>query len=112
MTYLLSIVSSLGGVVQRVPRLEQLAHAARYAKRPQAIINCTGLGARNLKGVNDLTIEPVRGQVICLNAPWVRSGWTRQIGSLSGGEGGQRTYIIPRASGEVIIGGTRDLNDW
>ncbi|KIY65596.1 hypothetical protein CYLTODRAFT_456171 [Cylindrobasidium torrendii FP15055 ss-10] len=29
-----------------------------------------------------------------------------------GGEGGSRTYIIPRKSGQVIIGGTREVNDW
>jgi glycine/D-amino acid oxidase-like deaminating enzyme len=112
MPYLLSIITSLGGVIQRVPRLEKLAEAAKYARRPQAIVNCTGLGARSLTDVADLTVEPVRGQVVCLKAPWVKSGWTRQVGSLSGGEGGQRTYVIPRASGEVIIGGTRELNDW
>jgi hypothetical protein len=29
-----------------------------------------------------------------------------------GGEGGQRTYIIPRGNGEVILGGTRDIDLW
>lgn len=75
-------------------------------------MNCTGLGARDLLDVKDNTVIPVRGQVLSVNAPWVRSGWTRQTGSLAGGEGGERTYIIPRVSGEVIIGGTREQNDW
>lgn len=65
-----------------------------------------------LEDVRDLTTRPVRGQVVLLDAPWVKTGHTRQIGSLSGGEGGERTYVIPRASGEVIIGGTRNVDDW
>lgn len=62
--------------------------------------------------MNDQTVRAVRGQVLKLRAPWVKTGWTRQIGSLAGGEGGERTYVIPRASGEVIIGGTREVDDY
>lgn len=47
-----------------------------------------------------------------MRAPWCRSGWTYQKGSLNGGEGGTRTYIIPRFNGEVVIGGTREVDDW
>lgn len=38
----------------------------------------------------------------------MKDGYTRQIGSLSGKEGGQRTYVIPRNDGTVILGGTRE----
>ena len=76
------------------------------------VVNCTGLGAASLVGVEDKTVYPVRGQVIRLEAPWVKEGYTRQIGGLDGGEGGQRTYVIPRVNGEVIVGGTREENDW
>lgn len=62
--------------------------------------------------MQDKTVHPVRGQVLALRAPWIKTGWTRQVGSLAGGEGGERTYVIPRASGEVIIGGTREVDDW
>jgi hypothetical protein len=31
---------------------------------------------------------------------------------MEGGEGGERTYVIPRRSGDVIIGGTREVDDW
>jgi D-amino-acid oxidase len=60
----------------------------------------------------DAEMIPVRGQVVLLNAPWVKEGRTRQVGNLAGGEGGERTYIIPRRSGQVVIGGTRDYDDW
>lgn len=112
MPYLLKRLSQLGGRVQRVPRLPSMEAALKYVKKPIALVNCTGLGARDLQDVQDTSVIPVRGQVLALNAPWVRTGWTRQVGSLSGGEGGQRTYIIPRASGEVIVGGTREAEDW
>jgi D-amino-acid oxidase len=112
MPYLLKRIAQLGGKVQCIPRLHSLEAAVQHAQTPTAIINCTGLGARDLQDVRDTTVIPVRGQVLALYAPWVRSGWTRQVGSLNGGEGGQRTYIIPRASGEVIVGGTREAEDW
>ncbi|GAA6041691.1 hypothetical protein JCM8097_003086 [Rhodosporidiobolus ruineniae] len=110
--YLMRTFASLGGVLHRIPPLKSLAETRKYAKSPLAIVNCTGLGARSLSDVKDTTVHPVRGQVLAVDAPWVTSGWTRQIGSLAGGEGGERTYVIPRASGEVIIGGTREVDDW
>ena len=76
------------------------------------LINCTGIGASSLGGVADSTVFPMRGQVVKLHAPWVKEGYTRQVGSLDGGEGGQRTYVIPRVNGEVIVGGTREEGDW
>ncbi|GAA5957366.1 hypothetical protein JCM3765_000437 [Sporobolomyces pararoseus] len=110
--YLLKNFSRLGGVSCRVAPLGSLADAKKYAKRPLCVVNCTGLGASKLSDVQDLTVHPVRGQVVVLDCPWVKTGWTRQIGSLAGGEGGERTYVIPRASGEVVVGGTREVDDW
>ncbi|KAK4689327.1 D-amino-acid oxidase, partial [Tremellales sp. Uapishka_1] len=79
---------------------------------PAAVVVCTGLGASTLGDVRDTTVFPTRGQVVKIKAPWVRKGFTRQIGSLNGGEGGERTYVIPRGDGEVILGGTREINDY
>lgn len=79
---------------------------------PKALVVCTGLGSRDLKGVEDKDVYPTRGQVVRLRAPWCTSGYTRQIGSLGGGESGARTYVIPRFDGTVIVGGTREGHDW
>ncbi|WWC61551.1 uncharacterized protein I303_104135 [Kwoniella dejecticola CBS 10117] len=79
---------------------------------PLAVFVCAGIGALTLGGVEDQDVYPTRGQVVKLKAPWMRSGWTRQVGSLDGGEGGERTYIIPRPDGDVIVGGTREQGDW
>ncbi|KAG6857067.1 hypothetical protein H0H87_010032 [Tephrocybe sp. NHM501043] len=116
-TYLQKLVTrfqALGGIVHRAS-LDSLASALEFSSPnefPMAIINCTGIGSLTLKGVEDMDMYPIRGQVIVLNAPWIKEGRTKQVGKLEGGEGGERTYIIPRRSGEVVIGGTREVDDW
>lgn len=79
---------------------------------PSLIVNCTGIGALTLGGVADDLVHPIRGHVVKVRAPWVREGFTRQIGALGGAEGGQRTYVIPRPDGDVILGGTREVGNW
>lgn len=108
---------SLGGHLHRahVPSLASLSSpqfTALTRGTPSAVFVCTGLGALTLGGVADGKVYPTRGQVVRVRAPWVRHGWTRQLGSLDGGEGGQRTYVIPRCTGDVILGGTREEGDW
>ncbi|WVQ81388.1 hypothetical protein IAT38_003512 [Cryptococcus sp. DSM 104549] len=99
-----------------LPSLSSLSHPSLTAiigpAPPLAIVVCAGIGALTLGGVEDTTVFPKRGQVVKVRAPWVRTGHTRQVGSLSGGEGGERTYVIPRADGEVILGGTGEVGDW
>ncbi|KAF9057156.1 D-aspartate oxidase [Panaeolus papilionaceus] len=74
---------------------------------PDAVINCTGIGARFLGGVEDKAVYPIRGQTVLIRAPWVRFGRTE---TLTGD--GAFTYIIPRRSSDVIVGGTRSVDDW
>ncbi|ORY21034.1 FAD dependent oxidoreductase [Naematelia encephala] len=96
--------------------LDEVSHPAVTAflgtAPPLAVFVCTGLGALTLGGVEDKTVFPTRGQVVKVRAPWIRSGFTRQVGDLNGGEDGERTYVIPRPDGEVILGGTREIGDW
>ena len=73
---------------------------------PHAVVVCTGLGARTLGGIEDRTVHPVRGQTVLVRAPWIRFGRTFE------GAGNEWTYIIPRRSGDVIIGGTQAKDDW
>ncbi|KAF8632898.1 hypothetical protein AX17_004744 [Amanita inopinata Kibby_2008] len=73
---------------------------------PDAVVVCAGIGARALGGVEDTNVYPIRGQTVLLRAPWVNLGRT------IGGGLGAESYIIPRRSGEVIVGGTREENDW
>ncbi|KIK66623.1 hypothetical protein GYMLUDRAFT_37780 [Collybiopsis luxurians FD-317 M1] len=71
-----------------------------------AIVNCTGLGARTLGGVEDSNVYALRGQTVVLRAPWIRFGRT-----ISSGDD-LWTYIIPRRSGDVVIGGIKVANDY
>ena len=76
---------------------------ARY--KPDVIVNCTGLGARVLGGVNDVSLHPVRGQVVLVRND---SGG---IHSLSGTDDDdtEMTYIMARAAGGgTVLGGCYD----
>ena len=108
---LVARIKDLGGTFHRAT-LVSLASALDFidpGSWPVAIVNCTGLGSLKLKDVQETDMFPIRGQVIVLKAPWIKEGYTKQVGKLVGGE---RTYIIPRRSGEVVIGGTREVDDW
>ncbi|XP_012660833.1 D-aspartate oxidase [Otolemur garnettii] len=64
------------------------------------VVNCTGLGSRQLVG--DETIFPVRGQVLNVQAPWVKH-FIR--------DGSGLMYIYPGMS-HVTLGGSRQKGDW
>lgn len=68
------------------------------------LIICAGLGARTLGGVEDRDVYPTRGQTVVIRAPWVRTG--RSL------TGKRWVYIIPRRSGDVVVGGVTEVDDW
>ncbi|KAI9489980.1 hypothetical protein BDB00DRAFT_840341 [Zychaea mexicana] len=70
-----------------------------------AVVNCTGLGARYLGGVADTTVYPTRGQTVIAYAPHVKETITH-LGS------NDITYIIPRSDGTVVLGGTANKHDF
>ncbi|KAG5643696.1 hypothetical protein DXG03_009745 [Asterophora parasitica] len=113
-----------GSVVREyVQRIDQLVEGA-FNDAPDAVIVCTGLGARSLGGVEDESVYPIRGQTVLLRAPWVRSGRTMSSCNKTW------TYIMLRQSGDVcsfqadlltlqaddvvqvIVGGSIAPNDW
>jgi len=65
------------------------------------------MGARFLGGVEDKDVYPIRGQTVIIRAPWVRFGKGEHMD-----KSGCDTYIIPRRSSDVVVGGTRTPNDW
>lgn len=67
------------------------------------IINCAGLGARQL--ANDDSMMPVRGHVLRVRAPWIRYHIEAQ-----GDDDSQPCYIIPN-SDTIVIGGTKQVGD-
>ena len=69
------------------------------------LINCTGLGARDL--CNDSSLRPMSGQLLK-----VITATDLDTILFADGVTDERTYIIPHTQGEVILGGTTYLDDW
>ncbi|XP_059613827.1 D-aspartate oxidase [Phlebotomus argentipes] len=63
------------------------------------VFNCTGLGSKWMLGDNKLV--PIRGQIIKVKAPWVKTAFY----------GDYDTYIIPGFEG-VTLGGTRQFDSY
>lgn len=84
---------------------EEISSIDKLFNDYDTVVNCSGLGARELVG--DISVFPIRGQV--------------QIIDALPEDGGHRiiffqdlhhaTYIVPR-SGDCLIGGTADENEW
>ncbi|CAG8708184.1 16414_t:CDS:2, partial [Funneliformis mosseae] len=101
--WLLNQFTSAGGVTQKA----HLNHL-NDADEPNVdfVINCTGVNARNFGGVDDDKVFPTRGQIVVVSAPHIKFAKSLQE------EDGTYTYIIPRECGEVILGGTMDVNNY
>ncbi|MCM2386793.1 FAD-dependent oxidoreductase [Streptomyces albipurpureus] len=85
-----------GGAVElrAVRSLEEAVAAA------PVVVNCTGIGARELTGDRELT--PVRGQVVLVENPGIEE-WL----VLPDDGSGQPTYVFPQP-GRLVLGGTAD----
>ena len=79
-------------------------HVTDLAEVPApVVVNCTGLGAREL--VPDPGMWPVRGQLVVVENPGVTTWLT------SGESGNKATYYFPQPGG-LILGGTTEDGDW
>ncbi|KAL6759933.1 hypothetical protein V8C86DRAFT_1199542 [Haematococcus lacustris] len=63
-----------------------------------AVVNCSGLGARSL--VADMEMQPIRGQIMRVKAPWITAAYTADD-----------CYIIPNRD-TVVLGGTAQVGRW
>jgi D-amino-acid oxidase len=66
------------------------------------VVNCAGLGSR-LFGA-DLSVEPVRGQVVVVEQFGLDRWWLQ-------GSAGAPTYVVPR-SRDIVLGGTDQHGEW
>ncbi|QQM39560.1 FAD-dependent oxidoreductase [Streptomyces liliifuscus] len=89
-----------GGTVE-VRAVADLAEAEAAAP---VVVNCTGLGAREL--VPDPAVRPVRGQLVIVENPGVRN-W---LVSTDAGAG-TTTYLFPQPD-RLVLGGTTDEDEW
>ncbi|MFE9557517.1 FAD-dependent oxidoreductase [Streptomyces sp. NPDC006692] len=68
------------------------------------VVNCTGLGARDL--VPDLEVRPVCGQLVVVENPGVHN-WYTSVED----DGPRSTYFFPQPYG-LILGGTAEEDNW
>ena len=103
--WLLKRFKGLGGATQE----RKITNLSELAGSYDIVINCTGLGAREL--ANDEQVYPVRGHIISVSAPWIKQ-WVvrkfpdRKIPDVKG----KSAYVFPRIN-EVLLGGTFDVNN-
>jgi D-amino-acid oxidase len=95
LAFLMRRFESLGGQIE-VRRLASVDEAFAHSDR---VIDCAGLGARELVG--DRTLTPIRGQVVRVAQVGIERFW------LDDHSQGGITYIVPRAN-DCILGGTAD----
>lgn len=84
------------GIVKHVAKAADLHHSG---KRADVVVNCTGLSAGKLGGVEDKNIVPARGQIVVVrNDPKV-------MASISGTDDAEDevTYVMHRAAGEFVV---------
>nr|WP_202557981.1 FAD-dependent oxidoreductase [Streptomyces sp. SID5789] len=87
-----------GGVVERRP-VASLAEADA-----PVVVNCTGLGAREL--VPDPAVRPVRGQLVVVENPGIHT-WLVSADA----DSGETTYFMPQP-GRLLLGGTAEEDAW
>ena len=71
------------------------------------VINCSGIGARSLGGVEDKNVYPARGQVVVIKAPHIMENKMRWGDDYA-------TYIIkrPYSHDQLILGGFFQKDNW
>ena len=91
--WLVARVCELGGTVTRMALGGLPTHAP-------VVVNATGLGARH--SADDLSVEPVQGQVLYLSQVGLDHWWLDESGP---------TYVVPR-SHDIVVGGTDREGEW
>jgi D-amino-acid oxidase len=97
--YLERLLDDFRGAGGRV-RIQSFASPAEVAALPETlVVNCTGLGARDLLGDTQLT--PIKGQLTVLQPqPEVDYAWIND----------EDLYMFPRQDG-ILLGGTHEMGD-
>jgi glycine/D-amino acid oxidase-like deaminating enzyme len=106
MQFLHSRFEALGGRYHRIAAVQSRAELAGLAARfgADAVVNCTGLGARETAG--DASVYPVRGQTVKVTLP----AGAAQDHFLICPDDDFLTYVFPR-SADVLLGGTHTDHD-
>jgi len=103
--YLLDRFTAAGGTVEYAAPLTSLKNGPlkNGPKNGPLIVNCTGIGARDL--VPDPLVTPVRGQVVIVENPGIEEFFRCPS------DGPESTYIFPHGD-VVLLGGTAEEGAW
>ena len=99
LAYLMARFAGAGGSVER----RAVASLEEPTKEARVVVNCAGLGARELVG--DASMRPIRGQIVRVRNP----GLERFVLDEANPDG--VTYLVPR-SRDCILGGTAEEGAW
>jgi D-amino-acid oxidase len=97
--WLVGRIEALGGTVTRL----NLSALPAPGGELDAVVNCSGLGARLLGG--DRGVVPAAGQVLYVDLPGL-DRWC-----VDPGDGTDPTYVVPRRH-DVVVGGTHAEGEW
>jgi D-amino-acid oxidase len=99
--YLLDRLARAGGIVEHAA----VASLDEATSRASVLVNCAGLGAREL--VRDATLRPVRGQLVEVANPGVVVG---MVEAEDGENSTDLTFLIPHGE-TLVLGGTVEPDD-
>ncbi|MDA1329577.1 MAG: FAD-dependent oxidoreductase [Chloroflexi bacterium] len=99
MDYLVRLFLELGGKLEQ----QAVADFDDAFAISRVVVNCTGLGARDLCG--DESVYPVRGQMLRVRAKAL-------VEALIDDEGPNKLGLLVPRSHDLILGGTAQANNW
>ncbi|RKN12096.1 FAD-binding oxidoreductase [Streptomyces radicis] len=102
--YLTDRLAAAGGRIER----RTVGSLAQLGDQAGALVNCTGLGARDL--VPDDALRPVRGHVLRVANPGIER-WFVDVSGEDGEGGEEIVYVLPQRD-TVILGGTAHRDRW
>jgi len=95
---LMKKISALGGKFLR-KKINNFNEVANF----DLIINCCGLGARELSG--DQNVFPARGHLVRVKAPWIKTAITYET------KEGDTYYVLPNID-DVVVGGSYEVGNF
>lgn len=98
--YLRSRFQAASGSLE-IRRIERLEEACGHAA---TIVNCSGVGARNL--VPDNTVTAIRGQLVVIENPGVTEFFSEDTGDAA-----ELRHYLPHGD-TMVLGGTATADDW
>jgi D-amino-acid oxidase len=99
LAYLRGRLAAAGGEVE----VREVRSLAEVGAEASVVVNCTGLGARDLAG--DANVRPARGQHVAVSNPGLEEYFIELT------LGGEWTSFFPHP-GRVVLGGNSVLDSW